>query len=222
MTLTRYDDLPLRYVKNVPTARADSEAMPLVVVMHGRGADANDLADLAPAIDNGYRFLFPNAPRPFEPYPGMAFGFSWFDGWPPQGSSFGDSRKVVLEFIDAALKRYPTPEGKLAIAGFSQGALMSLDVAFRTPHKVAAVVAMSGAIHEADLPDLRSRNDQPVLIIHGTEDDVIPVVAARRTRRILEDHGLEPEYHEFPMAHHVTAESVAVVSDFLRRTLGAR
>jgi len=48
---------------------------------------------------------------------------------------------------------------------------------------------------------------------------MIPVHAARRARRILEQHGIRPEYHEFPMGHYVTPESMAVVKDFIKRCL---
>ena len=86
--------------------------------MHGRGADANDLAEIAPMIDpGGCRFVFPNAPRAFEPYPGVAFGFSWFDGWPPEGETFAASSTALLGFLDELVDRYPTPAGKLSSAG---------------------------------------------------------------------------------------------------------
>ncbi len=219
MTLTRHDDLALRYVLNVPSGKPDDAAMPLVIVMHGRGADANDLAGLAPMIDGGYRFVFPNAPKKFEPMPGYSFGYSWFDGWPPEGDSVVQSREKLLALIDELVARYPTPAGKLGIAGFSQGAMMSIDVGFRTKQKVAGVVVMSGGIYEADMPDLRTHRDLPVLLTHGTQDDMVPVIYARRTRHILEEHGVITEYHEFPMGHHVTPESMAVVREFLRRTL---
>src|SRR5688500_5635990 len=89
MMNTRLNNLPLPYVLSVPSGRPNSSDMPLVVVMHGRGADAHDLADLAPTLDGpgGYRFLFPNAPTPWEAAPGMTFGFTWFDGWPPSTAS---------------------------------------------------------------------------------------------------------------------------------------
>ena len=212
----------LRYFESVPSGR--SGELPLVVVLHGRGADANDLADLAPEIDGaeGYRFVFANAPKPFEPYPGMTFGWSWFDGWPPTPQSIGHSRRELLAFLDEIAQRYPPKDGKIVLAGFSQGGMMALDIGFRTTRPLRGIVVMSGAIYEAELPDLRARKDQPVLLVHGTHDDMIPVTAARRTRRVLEEHGIEPEYHEFPMGHHVTPESLAVVADFVRRCLDER
>ena len=167
-------------------------------------------------IDDGYRFVFPNAAKPFEPAPGYTFGFSWFDGWPPEGDSIVQSRTKLLTLIDQLVERCPTPVGKIAVTGFSQGGMMALDVGFRTKQQIAGIVVMSGAIFEADKPPLRNL---PVLIVHGTEDDMIPLFAARRTRFILEENGVTPEYHEFPMGHHVTPASMDVVKGFLRRLL---
>jgi phospholipase/carboxylesterase len=214
------DDLPLRFVLTVPSGGGANDERPLVVIMHGRGADANDLADVAPLLDGprGYRFVFPNAPNAWEAAPGMTFGFTWFDGLPPEPQSFASSRRLVMDFMDAAVKRFPTPAGKIVIGGFSQGAAMALDVGLRRDD-VAGIVAMSGALFESDLPDLTAHKSQRVLIVHGTVDEMINVNMARRARRVLEQHGLEPEYHEFAMGHQVTMESLAVVGEFIRRCL---
>lgn len=215
-----HEDLPLKYVLQIPSGRSDAAEMPLVVVMHGRGADANDLADLAQYIDgpSGYRFLFPNAPNAWEAAPGMTFGFAWFDGLPPEPASLARSRARVSEFLDEAIRRFPTPARKIVLAGFSQGALMALDVGLRRDD-LAGIVAMSGALDERDIPDLTARKNQPVLIVHGTFDEMINVNMARRARRVLESHGLNPEYQEFPMGHHVSAESIATVAAFIQRCL---
>jgi phospholipase/carboxylesterase len=204
-------DLPLRYALRTPSHRPDSDEMPLMIIMHGRGADANDLADIAPYLDNGYRFLFPNAPNPWEAAPGMTFGFTWFDGLPPEPRSLEASRAKLATFIDDARQKFPAT--RLVLGGFSQGALMALDAGLRRDD-VAGIVAMSGALYEADLPTLRK--DQRVLIVHGTLDEMINVNLARRARRALEDRGLKPEYHEFAMGHQVTPESLEIVSEFIR------
>ena len=211
----------LDYVLRVPSQRPDDEPLPLVIVMHGRGADANDLADLAPMLDppGGARFVFPNAPKPFEAYPGMTFGYTWFDGWPPRGQSLQEARTLVLDLIDELVARFPTPSGKLIVSGFSQGGLMAIDAGYRTRQPLAGIIVMSGAIAEADAPDFAAKKNIPVLIVHGTDDDMIPLLAARRARRLLEQHGIEPEYHEFPMGHHVTPESIDVVRNFMAARL---
>jgi phospholipase/carboxylesterase len=211
----------LRHLVRVPSRRSDSDALPMVILIHGRGADMNDLADLAPMFDaaGGCRFVFPNAPKPFEPYPGMPMGWTWFEGWPPNHESVVESRGEMLRFIEEATEKYATPEGKLIVAGFSQGALMSLDSGLRTTKKLAGIIAMSGGLYEQDLPDLRAHAGLPMLIAHGSVDDVVPVTYARRARRVLEDAGLDVEYHEYPMGHQVAAEEAAVVQAFLERVL---
>lgn len=191
--------------------------MPMVIMIHGRGADMNDLADLAPLLDtpSGARFVFPNAPKAFEGYPGMTFGWTWFDGWPPEHGSVSSSREILLRFLDEITKRYPTTS--LVIAGFSQGAMMALDAGLRTTRDVAGIVAMSGGLYEHDLEDPRARSSVPVLISHGSLDDVVPVNYARRARAALEEAGFSVDYHEYPMGHQVVMEEIAVVKEFLGR-----
>ena len=217
-----FDDLSLRYVLNVPSGRPDSDELPLVIMIHGRGADMNDLADLAPLLDppGGARFVFPNAPRAFEAYPGMTFGWTWFDGWPPEQASVAASRETLLQFLDEIIAKYPTPNGKLIVSGFSQGAMMSLDAGLRTDQPLAGIIAMSGGLYETDLPSLAARPKVPILIAHGSADDVVPVNYARRARRALEDAGYDVEYHEYPMGHQVAQEEAVEVRGFIGRVLG--
>src|SRR5688572_29730963 len=144
-------DLNLRYLVSPDN---DLE-LPMVLMLHGRGADMNDLADLAPVLADrdSWRFVFANAPRPFEAAPGMTFGWTWFDGWPPERKSVAASREVLLQFIGEITNRYKT--SKLVVAGFSQGAMMALDAGLRT--ECAGIIAISGGLYEPDLPDLSAK-----------------------------------------------------------------
>lgn len=211
----------LRHLVRIPSGRDDSESMPTVILIHGRGADMNDLAELAAMFDTagGARFVFPNAPKAFEPYPGMSFGWTWFEGWPPEPDSVDESRRVLLEFVDDFVARHPT--SRLVLGGFSQGAMMSLDAGLRTSRELAGIICMSGGLYEHDLPDLAARRHVPVLITHGSIDDVVAVNYARRARRVLEDAGFDVEYHEYPMGHQIVVEEIAVVKAFLERVLSA-
>jgi len=210
-------DLTLRYLIDVPSGREATESMPTVIVMHGRGADANDLADLAPMLDTapGCRFIFPNAPRAWEAAPGMTFGFTWFDGWPPESESVAASRELLLKFIDEIKERYATSQ--LVLAGFSQGAMMSLEAGLRT--NVDAIIAMSGGLYERHLlPEVSPR---PIFLSHGTIDDVVPISYGRRARLVLEERGFDVEYHEYPMGHQIVMEEMNDVRAFLARLMGS-
>jgi phospholipase/carboxylesterase len=216
--LQPHTDLPLRYLELVPSGSGE-KGLPIVIIIHGRGADAHDFVDIAPELDAGYRFIFPNAPDPFEPMPGYSFGFTWFDGWPPADESIRRSRQLLIDFVEKVAERYETPLDKVVLCGFSQGGMMAIDVALRLDEHLAGVVVMSGGIYERELPDLKSKRGLPILIVHGTGDDVIPVLAARRSRSLLEDAGIEVEYEEYPMAHHVSPDSIARVREFMAKTL---
>jgi phospholipase/carboxylesterase len=213
--------LSLSYVLSVPSGRPIDEWMPMVIVMHGRGGDGWGLASLATRLDppGGCRFLFPNAPRQWFLGPGIPRGFTWFDGWPPEPQSLAHSRAPLLAFVQEAAQRYRTTPGKVIVAGFSQGALMAFDAGYRTSVPVAAIVSMSGGIAENDLPDLASRRWVPVLMVHGTYDDVVPVERSRRTGHILAAHAIAPEYYEFPVGHYVPDAALAVVAEFIARRL---
>jgi phospholipase/carboxylesterase len=206
----------------IPSGRNSEEPLPLVFLLHGRGADAHDLADLAPLLDTpaGCRFVFPNAPKPFEIYPGMTAGWTWFEGWPPQHESLVESRMILLQFCEEALRLWPAPENRFIIGGFSQGALMSLDAGLRMSPAPRGILVMSGGLYERDLPPLEERRNLPVLVAHGENDEVVPVNYARRARRVLEDGGLDVEYVEYPMAHQIVQEEVDVVRRFIERALG--
>ncbi|HEV7243269.1 MAG TPA: alpha/beta fold hydrolase [Thermoanaerobaculia bacterium] len=212
-----HTDLSLKYLLNVPSGRPDTDEMPMVVLIHGRGADANDLADLAPLLDPpaGARFVLPNAPKAFEVYPGMAYGWTWFEGWPPQQESVAESRVTLLKFLDEITARYPT--SALIVSGFSQGGMMALDAGLRTTQNVSGIVSMSGGLYEDDLPDLREHAKMPILIAHGTEDEVVSSIYARRARARLEEAGFDVDYHEYPMGHQVVMEEITVVKDFIAR-----
>lgn len=167
--------------------------------------------------DRPFRFFFPNAPKPFEVSPGMAYGFTWFEGWPASRESIEVSRRKLNAFIDEVKKSYPE-HSDLALMGFSQGGLMTLDVGFRRPD-VSTLVVMSGAIYEKDPADFRAQPDKRVLIVHGLYDEVIPVNAARRARAVLMSNGIDPAYEEYPIGHHVSPESMARVRQFLNESL---
>ena len=217
----RAGEAGLRYLE-VATEGLSADA-PLVVGLHGRGSSPEDFAGLAPELSPAWRYLFPRAPLPldFGPY---GLGFSWYEPLPAPPGAMVAARETLSNFLAAAHGRYGMPPARTALLGFSQGAVMTLDVGLRAAaagEPYAALVAMSGYLAEADelAALLPGAGAGPVLLLHGTRDDVLGVALARRARRLLEDAGLAPDYREFDMAHEVGEESLAAVREFLRRHL---
>lgn len=218
--MIRHNDLTLSYLESTPGGLAGA-GDPLVFLIHGRGADANDLAPLASLIggDRPYRFIMPDAPRRFAPAPGMELGYTWFDGYPPEPSSVQESREKFATFLTEIQQRYEVESSRILLCGFSQGALIVLDAGLRSDEQIAGIVALSGGIDEANLPDDAILSKPPVLMIHGTRDQMIPVEVARQTRKILQRADIEAEYHELPIGHEISEEEIRMISRFVRKAL---
>jgi phospholipase/carboxylesterase len=207
----------LKYVQVDPDQA--TAGTPLIISIHGRGADATDLASLAQEIGpEEYRWVLPQGPRPVDL--GMGYvGWAWYELDENQAATVVDSRDRLTAFVDHMLGELGVPRARTVIMGFSQGSVMALHVGLTSEEPFGAVVVMSGHLPAAEAltPVLPKRRDRHVLVVHGTEDQVLPIERGRRVRAILEEAGLQPEYHEFHMAHQIIPESLAVVSDFILR-----
>jgi phospholipase/carboxylesterase len=204
------------YIEVTSGAAADA---PLVIGLHGRGSNAEDLAGLAPALDPRWRYLFPQAPHPFPG--GVPGAFSWYEPIPTDPAGMARARETLVRFLAATHARLGVGPGRSALFGFSQGAAMTLDAGLRAAPPYAALVAMSGYLPESDdLPAvLAAAHDRTLLLIHGVADPVLDVRQARRARQLLEANGLTPEYHEFPMGHEINEVALQVFKAFLRKNL---
>ena len=166
----------------------------LVVLLHGYGADGNDLIGLAPhwtRLLPDAEFTSPHAPFPCEMGP---FGRQWF--------SFADRTPEVIlagtkaaaailnSYLDEALAARGLAERDLALVGFSQGAMMSLYVALRRSKPVAAVVGYSGALIGAEELTEEIRARPPVLLVHGDADPVVAYPELARAAAALKAAGV--------------------------------
>ena len=198
---------------------ATPDDAPLVIGLHGRGSNAEDLTSLAPHFAPDWRYLFPQAPHPFPG--GIPGALSWYEPIPANPAGMAEARATLTRFLAATHARLGVGPGRTALFGFSQGAVMTLDTGLRAQPRYAALAGLSGYLAEsAELSEvIAAAREQPVLLVHGTRDPVLAVALARRARQQLEGNGLTPEYHEFPMAHEINGATIEVLRAFLRRQL---
>jgi len=200
-----------------PRARAD--AYPTLVLLHGRGDSAAGIAPL------GYEFerddlLVISVQAPLELGGVMAGGYEWYRLREPRRldeATLRASLDALAEFLDAVKSAYPIDPERVVLLGFSQGAVMSLGAQALQPESVAGVIALSGYFPievESEAGNLVGR---PAFVAHGVYDDIIPVEAGRRTRDLLERHGVDLTYREYSMAHQVSADEMAEARDWLNR-----
>lgn len=199
---------------------------PLLLLLHGVGSHEDDLVGLAPYLDP--RFLIVSARGPITLAPGM---YAWFQVVldpmhptinPDQAEA---SRQALIRFIGEAAEAYAADRRRVYLLGFSQGAIMSLSVALTAPSAVAGAVAMSGRLLPEVLPHLappQALRGLPILLQHGTADQVLPVQHGRAARDRLATLPVELTYREYAMGHQITEESLADAAAWLRAQLERR
>jgi phospholipase/carboxylesterase len=198
----------------------------LVLLLHGLGADGNDLIGLAPHLERLLPeavFVSPNAPFPCDMAP---YGYQWFslqDRDPGAILSGVRAAWPILDaFIDDQLARFALTEADTALLGFSQGTMMSLFTAPRRARAVAAVVGFSGALVGAELLAGEIKSRPPVILVHGDADPVVPVQAAHGAKAALEKAQVPVELHIRPgLQHGIDEQGLVLAGRFLHKALKA-
>ena len=222
MQVRRFQGKSLPYLTVEPDGYEAARPYPMVILLHGYGANMGDLAGLSGALDaSGYIYAMPNAPVELQVGFGMV-GYAWAD--PPQGgegSGMDASDERLSVFFDEVMARYGVEAGNAVLGGFSQGAMMSYRLGLVRPETFRALVCLSGVVPDADVLRQRLPADrgQPIFMSHGREDMVIPVEGARRSLRFLRGEGYAPEYREYDMGHEISAEVLGDLTPWLRRVL---
>jgi len=205
----------LEYLTVFPDNYEAGRSYPMIVCLHGRGADMRDLAGLAPAIDQtGYLYVCPNAPVTISIGPGYT-GRAWYE---PAANPSPTAIEQALVALDGAIRdvfaQYQMAAAQAILLGFSQGGAMTYRYGLLRPEMFAGLVILSGALRhpEALLPHLPAARDQPIFIAHGTYDQVVPVELSRDAVDFLKAQGYQPLYHEYPMGHEINLE---VVNDLI-------
>ncbi|MGH6922647.1 MAG: alpha/beta hydrolase [Propylenella sp.] len=203
---------------------AGGAAKSLVVFVHGYGADGNDLMGLArewgPALPTT-AFVSPHAP---ELCPGTPMGRQWFPLTmrDPQEFARGVARaRPALDvFLDAELERHRLDEGRCALVGFSQGTMLALHVGPQRKRRLAGILGYSGLL--ADPMALKSGaiQKQPVFLIHGDQDDLIPVQALFGAAQGLAAAEIPVEWHiSQGIPHGIGPDGLELGLAFLKRAL---
>src|SRR6202034_3745589 len=214
-------------------APRSARARQLVVILHGYGADGNDLIEIAkvwqPLLPDA-AFVAPHAPEPCGQAPTMRQWFALtFRDPDERWVGVNKARPVLERFIDAELARLDLPASALALVGFSQGTMMALHVGLRRATALAAIVGYSGLLvlppdvdAEAFAAEIKSR--PPVLLVHGDRDDLIPPQALFQASQGLAALDVPVEWHLSPgIGHGIDGEGLRHGGEFLaRRWAGSR
>lgn len=200
----------------------------LVVLVHGYGANGADLIGLADPLAPhlpGTVFLAPDAPERCAANP---FGFQWFPIPWLDGASEAEARAGLLAaaadldaFLDAAMAAEGVGPDRTILFGFSQGTMLSLQVAPRRAEPLAGVVGFSGRLLAPEALAAETVSRPPVLLVHGDADEVVPFAALSETGRALDAAGFEVQAHIMRgTGHGIAPDGLSVALAFMRDRLG--
>ncbi|MDP3237605.1 MAG: phospholipase [Myxococcales bacterium] len=217
----------------------------VVVLCHGFGAPGTDLVGLAEALVSEepslapVRFHFPAAPlslghlgygdsrawwmidfeviaklRQASPEALAAFRKEEPDGMPA-------ARKAMLALVAEVMNGSGLPYSKLVLGGFSQGAMISTDVALRVEEAPAGLAVLSGTLLTEDVwrVKAKARSALHVFESHGRFDEVLPFSGAQSLEAMLTSAGLPVDFHAFDGGHEIPMEVLRGLARFLKARL---
>lgn len=201
-----------------------------VIWLHGLGADGHDFEPIVPELrmpaSMATRFIFPHAPiRPVTVNGGMAMR-AWYDIYQfGGGRQDADGVRASQKAVDALIEREVArgiDHSRIVVGGFSQGGAIALQTGLRHPHRIAGILALSTylPLEETLAAEKHAANaDIPIFMAHGTQDPVIPLTMATRSRDALTRAGYRVDWHQYGMPHSVVPQEIADISRWLQQVL---
>lgn len=203
-----------------------------VIWLHGLGADGYDFVPVVKELESlgapALRYVFPHAPMmPVTLNNGFVMR-AWYDirtadlGHREDDNGIRSSQAAVERLIAREIER-GTARRRIVLAGFSQGAAITLQTGLRQADPVAGLIALSGylPLAEAFATERHAASaGVPILMAHGSTDPVVPITRAIRSRDLLVSLGHSVQWHEYPMPHAICADEIEAIAKFLRDLLG--
>lgn len=231
---TRETELITHGLKYGPLLQIGNRQSPsgIVTLTHGLGDSANGWESVAVELSRRLPhllFLLPTASMQPVGINGGTVMNSWYDirnvssgnGVTEDAEAIIMSANYLKSLAYTASRRYQVPAGRVVYAGFSQGAVISLAAGLTARIAPAGVAALSGyfAAAEKILPQLCNKS-LPVLLCHGTMDNIIPFSAAEKTKETLESLGVGPvTLYSYPMEHSSHPKEINDLEKFLQQVL---
>lgn len=190
-------------------------------MLHGWGANAQDVEFLCSLLDlPSCQFILPDAPFP---HPYSIGGKMWYDlnenltfrSDISQQKDLQTSRQLLQDWLRSLEAETGVPLSRTILGGFSQGGAMTLDVGLSLP--IAGMMILSGYQHG----QLSSQPKYPpILMVHGRQDPVVPLMAAHIARDNLAAIGATFQYKEFDMGHEISPLVLNEMQQFIEQIFG--
>jgi phospholipase/carboxylesterase len=199
---------------------SDGDPTGALVLLHGRGANEDDLFPMFDMLDPQRRLLGVSPRAPMELPPGGAHWYVVRSVGYPDPSTFFPTFERLQRFYDGILEANRIAPDRVVLGGFSQGAVMSYALGLTKgrprPRMIAAFSGFMPTVDGLEF-DLNNVDGYPIAIGHGTYDPVIEVAWGRNAKERLEAAGADVHYRESPMPHTIDPDWVGEVADLIAK-----
>lgn len=197
----------------------------LIIFLHGVSSNGDLILPLRRHLRTSFPRALIVAPHAPEPCPTGGAAYRWWglESFTP-GSLAAGVRKAapaLNRFIDEMLVATALSDDRLVLTGFSQGAMLALHAAITRPRAIAGVAAFSGTLAHRALPWRIFGQRPPILLVHGTDDTIIPPSAHVDAGRRLSAYGCAVQAHmRTGLGHRINGAGYALGERFIRHVLG--
>lgn len=211
------------------TINPNKQPIGTVIWMHGLGADNRNFDELVPAIEHysqlPLRFIFPNAPVRPVAINGNLPTRAWFDIYSltnldqEDETGIRQSEAQIQQIIEAEIA-YGTPVEKITLAGYSQGGAMALHTGLRLNKKLCGVVGLSCYLplpHHLAIDAAQENRDTPIFLAHGTQDEVLPLIAGQISRTLIQPNFPHLQWQEYNIGHEISMEETQDLAKWLTK-----
>lgn len=193
---------------------------PTLFLLHGRGANEDDLLPLVDELDPRLFVVSVRAPLTLGP------GYAWYhlqEIGSPDARTFEVSLDALARLVEKLPDTFPIDPSRVFTLGFSQGAMMAGSLLRSRPDAMAGTIMLSGYLPldgSASVDDSRLAH-RPVFVAHGSLDPVLPIQFGRAARDYLTSVGADLTYHEYPIGHSIAADELMDAASWLKQKLDA-
>lgn len=194
---------------------------PLLVLLHGFGSNENDLFNLSSELPKDWIIVAPQGP--------IALGngsYCWYHLQAENGKISINteeelsSRKKLLAFIAEIVRVYNADSSRILLAGFSQGAVLSLSTTLSNPEKIKGFATFSGRFPEEIRSSINASSEIASLkafVAHGSRDQLLPMSYTSESLKILQQLGIQTTYCEDATGHTISSKQFSAFNEWLQQ-----
>ena len=208
----------LSYLMLHPDDYTSEKSYPLIILLHGYGANMYDLANIVPMIGQQYIYACPNGPIEVDFGMGQ-YGYSWR---PPRDGTIqieaSTIERALERFFHGVMSDYHIPDGNAILLGFSQGGGMTYRLGLTNSDLFGGLVVLGSGFPDEMKETLPQDRRLPIFIGHGIQDNI---ERAQMANTFLREAGYSVTYHEYPIGHEITQQVLDDIAPWVRKLVNS-